>query len=59
MKHEDLIAKGARIFYKDLRDYMYIDRTKKSTIGHTDWKKKKYFSKIYPQTKTDELIYGY
>lgn len=59
MKHEDLIAKGARIFYKDLRNYMYIDRTKRSTIGHTDWKKKKYFSKIYPQTKTDELIYGY
>ena len=34
MKHEDLIAKGARIYYKDMRRYMKIDRTHNSTIGH-------------------------
>ena len=27
MKHEDLISQGARIYYKDLRHYMMIDRS--------------------------------
>ena len=59
MKHEDIIARGARVFYKDLRDSMYIDRTGASTIGHSDHHKPKYFSKQYPTTTTDVLKYGY
>lgn len=59
MKHEDIIAKGARVFYKDLRDYMYIDRNNRSTIGHSQHLKPKYFSKQYPSVTTDVLKYGY
>ena len=59
MKHEDIIARGARVFYKDLRDYMYIDRSDKSTIGHSNHQKPKYFSKQYPSVTTDVLEYGY
>lgn len=59
MKHEDIIANGARVFYKDLRNYMYIDRTHNSTIGHSDWKQKRHFSKQYPSVTTDVLEYGY
>lgn len=59
MKHEDIIAKGARVFYKDLRDSMYIDRTNTSTIGHSNHHKPKYFSKQYPTATTDVLKPGY
>ena len=34
MKHEDLIERGARIYYKDLREYMLIDRSHRSMINH-------------------------
>jgi GR25 family glycosyltransferase involved in LPS biosynthesis len=59
MKHEDLIARGARVFYKDLRHCMYIDRTKMSTIGHSQHHKPKYFSKQYPTATPEVLKYGY
>ena len=59
MKHEDLIAKGARIYYKDMRQFMMIDRSHKSTIGHSDWGRKEHFSKQYPSLTTDVLEYGY
>ena len=59
LKHEDLIARGARVFYKDLRDCMYIDRTGASTIGHSHHHKPKYFSRQYPTATTDVLKYGY
>ena len=59
MKHEDIIARGARVFYKDLRESMYIDRTKYSTIGHSNHHKPKYFSKQYPTATPDVLKYGY
>ena len=59
MKHEDIIAEGARVYYKDMRKYMRIDRGKGSTIGHSDWGKKNYFSRQYPNVKTDVLIRGY
>jgi hypothetical protein len=59
MKHEDLIARGARVFYKDLRDCMYIDRTGASTIGHSYHQKPKYFSRQYPTATTDVLKPGY
>lgn len=59
MKHEDLIARGARVFYKDLRDCMYIDRSGTSTIGHSQHHKPKYFSRQYPTATTDVLKPGY
>ena len=59
LKHEDIIAEGARVFYKDSRDYMKIDRTGPSTIGHHDWGYKHRFSRQYPHLTTEVLKMGY
>lgn len=59
MKHEDLIAEGARVYYKDLRDYMRIDRTHNSTIGHYEHDRKEYFSKRNEDATVQNLKYGY
>jgi len=59
MKHEDLIAKGARVYYKDMRRYMKIDRTHNSTIGHSEHGRPRYFSRNYPSATPDDVIYGY
>ena len=48
LKHEDIIAAGARVYYKDLRKYIKIDRSGPSTIGHSDWSNKDFFSRQYP-----------
>jgi hypothetical protein len=59
MKHEDLIAKGARIYYKDMRRYMKIDRTHNSTIGHSRHGRPKYFSRNHPSATPDDVKWGY
>jgi len=59
MKHEDLIAKGARIYYKDMRRYMKIDRTHNSTIGHSQHGRPKYFSRNHPSATPDDVLFGY
>jgi len=59
MKHEDIIARGARVYYKDLRHCLHIDRTHNSTIGHSNWGKRTFFSKRYPTATTDVLEYGW
>ena len=59
MKHEDIIARGARVYYRDMHDYMYIDRAHASTIGHSQHRRPTYFSKQYPSVTTDVLEYGY
>ena len=59
MKHEDIIARGARVYYKDLRHCLHIDRTHNSTIGHSNWGRRKFFSKRYPTATTDVLEYGW
>ena len=59
LKHEDLIYEGARVYYKDLRDCIKITRGGGSTIGHSDWGQKKYFSRKYPSVTTRSLKYGY
>lgn len=59
MKHEDLIAKGARIYYKDMRKYMKIDRTHNSTIGHSEHGRPDYFSRNHPTAIPDNLKWGY
>jgi len=59
MKHEDLIAKGARIYYKDMRRYMKIDRTHNSTIGHSEHGRPRYFSRNHPSATPDDVTFGY
>ena len=59
MKHEDVIAKGARVYYKDLRNHIIIDRTHNSTIGHSNHGNKDFFSRQYPDATTKDLKYGY
>jgi GR25 family glycosyltransferase involved in LPS biosynthesis len=58
-KTEHIISKGARVFYKDLRHCLKIDRSGASTIGHSDHGNKKFFSKVRPNATPDELLYGY
>jgi GR25 family glycosyltransferase involved in LPS biosynthesis len=59
MKHEDLIAKGARVYYKDMREHMLIDRTHKSLIGHSDHGKREFFSRQFPDATPDDVKWGY
>lgn len=59
MKHEDLITRGARVYYKDLRKYMKIDRKHNSTIGHSDHGRPMFFSRQNPSATPHDLIYGY
>jgi len=59
MKHEDLIAKGARVYYKDMRRYLKIDRTHSSTIGHSEHGRPQFFSRNYPSATPDDVKFGY
>ena len=59
LKHEDIIAAGARVYYKDLRKYIKIDRSGPSTIGHSDWGNKHFFSRQFPSETPDKLSGGY
>jgi len=58
-KTEDIIARGARVYYKDLRKYMKIDRSGPSTIGHSDHGRKEYFSRQNPTATPDDVKWGY
>ena len=58
-KTEDIIARGARVYYKDLRKYMKIDRSGPSTIGHSDHGRKDYFSRQNPSATPDDVKWGY
>lgn len=58
-KTEDLIANGARVYYKDLRRYMKIDRSGPSTIGHSDHGRKEYFSRQNPSLTPRDIKFGY
>lgn len=59
MKHEDLIARGARVYYKDMREHMFIDRTHKSLIGHSQHGNRKFFSRQFPDATPDDVVWGY
>jgi GR25 family glycosyltransferase involved in LPS biosynthesis len=59
MKHEDLIVKGARIYYKDFRKYMHVDRKHTSTIGHSEHGRPSYFSRTNPDATPDDLKSGF
>lgn len=59
MKHEDIIIKGARVYYKDLRNYIKIDRSHESIIGHSDHGRPLFFSRTNPEITSDNLKFGY
>ena len=59
MKHEDLIVNGARVYYKDLRHCMRIDRSHQSTIGHFNHGRKDFFSRYHPDASLNDLKKGY
>jgi GR25 family glycosyltransferase involved in LPS biosynthesis len=59
MKHEDLINKGARIYYKDMRRYIKIDRTHNSTIGHYEHGRPDFFSRNHPSATPNDVKWGY
>jgi len=59
MKHEDLISRGARIYYKDFRRYMHIDRSHTSIIGHSDHGRRSFFSKVHSDVSINKLKHGY
>jgi len=58
-KIEDLVADGARVFYRDLRQYISIDRSKSSTIGHSKHDDPDYFSRQFPNARAQELVGGF
>jgi GR25 family glycosyltransferase involved in LPS biosynthesis len=59
MKHEDIIAKGARVYYKDMRKYMLIDRSQGSLIGHSEHGEKDFFSRHHPEATPTDVKWGY
>ena len=59
MKHEDLIAEGARVYYKDLRNYMRIDRSRRSTIGHREHGQESFVSRQYKNATVNDVKWGY
>lgn len=58
-KTEDLIANGARVYYKDLRNYIKIDRSGPSTIGHSEHGNRSFFSRQMPELTPQDIMYGY
>lgn len=59
MKHEDIIDKGARVYYKDLRKYIRIDRTHQSTINHRTHGKPGFISRQFPLATPANVKLGY
>lgn len=58
-KHEDIIKKGARVYYKDLRNCIIIDRTHNSTIGHREHGRKDFFSRNFPNATPKDVKPGF
>ena len=58
MKMEDLIAKGARVFYRNLQDYLHIDTNGPSTIGHAGHGNPEFFSRRNPKLTSADLKWG-
>ena len=58
-KTEDIIARGARVYYKDMRDYIKIDSSGPSTIGHAGHGNPEFFSRRNPKLTSADLKWGY
>ena len=59
LKFEDVIAKGARVYYRDLRKYLKIDRSVPSIIGHSAHDETEMFSRQFPKATVVDLIKGW
>lgn len=59
LKFEDIIAKGARVYYRDMRKYLTIDRSQPSMIRHRSEEDNLFFSRQYPKIPRSKLIKGY
>jgi len=59
LKFEDIIAKGARVYYRDMRKYLTIDRRVPSTIGHRSEEDDQFFSRQYPKVPRSKLVKGW
>jgi len=59
LKFEDVIAKGARVYYRDLRKYLNIDRSVPSIIGHSAHDETEMFSRQFPKATVVDLIKGW
>ena len=59
LKFEDIIAKGARVYYRDMRKYLAIDRSQQSTIGHRGEEDEEFFSRQYPKVPRSKLVEGW
>ena len=59
LKFEDIIAKGARVYYRDMRKYLAIDRSHESLIGHRGEEDEQFFSRQYPKIPRSKLIKGW
>jgi hypothetical protein len=59
LKFEDIIAKGARVYYRDMRKYLAIDRSHQSTIGHRGEEDEEFFSRQYPKVPRSKLVSGW
>ena len=59
--HEVLanLGVGARVYYRDLRKYLDIDRSEPSTIGHSPHEDEAMFSRRFPKATTKDLIKGW
>lgn len=59
LKFEDIIAKGARVYYRDMRKYLGIDRRHASMIGHRGEEDTEFFSRQYPKVPRSRLVKGW
>ena len=59
MKHEELMENGARVYYKGLRKYMRMDRSRGRRIGHSEHGEKNFISRHHPQATPDDVKWGY
>ena len=59
LKYEDVIARGARVYYRDMRKYLDVDRTHPSTIGHRGERDNQFFSRQYPKVPRSALVKGW
>ena len=59
LKFEDIIDEGARVYFRDMRKYLVIDRSRPSTIGHRNHDEQDMFSRRHPKVHRSELIKGW
>ena len=59
IKFEDIVAAGARVYYRDMRKYIAVDRGVKSTINHTQVANPDRISRRFPHLTYDDMATGF